>query len=232
MAYQWHHHENAATSAAGLADAVASALQTALDKRGNAVLAVSGGRSPIAFFEALSQKDLDWANIGITLVDERIVPTTHADSNTGLVYEYLLKNKAAAARWIPVVEAGLQEADLQPEAVVQTALKHYRQPDALVLGMGGDGHTASLFPHAPQLDHGLDLANDIPLLHTTPVTAPHERVSMTLAAIVKTPSVFLAIQGTEKKAVFDQAAASLSKSFPISYVLNNKKVNCHVHYTD
>lgn len=230
MAYQWHHHESADASAAALADAVAAALKVALDKRGNAVLAVSGGRSPIAFFEALSQKDLDWVHIAVTLVDERIVPTDHPDSNTGLVHEYLLKNKAAAAEWIPVVEAERQAADLQPEAVVQTALKHYRQPDALVLGMGGDGHTASLFPQAPQLDSGLDLANEVPLLHTTPVTALHERVSMTLAAIVKTPAVFLAIQGAEKKAVFDQAAAALSKNLPTSFILNNEKVNCHVHY--
>ncbi|MFS6938731.1 6-phosphogluconolactonase [Neisseria animaloris] len=232
MAYQWHHHESAAASAVALADAVAAALKVALDKRGNAVLAVSGGRSPIAFFEALSQKDLDWAHIAVTLVDERIVPTDHPDSNAGLVHEYLLKNKAAAAEWIPVVEAERQAADLQPEAVVQTALKHYRQPDALVLGMGGDGHTASLFPQSPQLDSGLDLANEVPLLHTTPVTAPHERVSMTLAAIVKTPAVFLAIQGAEKKAVFDQAVAALSKNLPTSFILNNEKVNCHVHYAN
>lgn len=232
MAYQWHQHENAAAASAALADAVAASLQQALVKQGGAVLAVSGGRSPIAFFEALSQKDLDWAKVGITLVDERIVPTTHADSNTGLVHEYLLKNKAAAATWIPVVEAEKTEAGLSPEAVVQTALKHYRQPDVLVLGMGGDGHTASLFPQAPQLDKGLDMQNSVPLLHTTPVTAPHERISMTLAAIAATPAVFLAIQGEEKKAVFDQAAAAASKDFPIGYVLNNEKVNCHVHYSN
>ena len=65
-------------------NAVAAALQTALNEKGHAVLAVSGGRSPIAFFEALSQKDLNWQNVGITLVDERIVPTTHADSNNRL----------------------------------------------------------------------------------------------------------------------------------------------------
>ena len=230
MSFQWHTHENAADSAAALADAVAAALQTALDKKGAAVLAVSGGRSPIAFFEALSQKDLDWANIGLTLVDERIVPVNHADSNTGLVREYLLKNKAAAAGWIPMVEENADEAALAPEAAVATALKHYRQPDALVLGMGGDGHTASLFPQAPQLDKGLDLANEVPLLHTTPVTAPHERISMTLAAILNTPAVFLAIQGDEKKKIFDEAAKGLNKTFPISYVINQEKVNCHVHY--
>ncbi len=232
MAYQWYSFENAAAASAALADAVAAALQQALDKKGSAVLAVSGGRSPIAFFEALSQKNLAWQNIGVTLVDERIVPTTHADSNTGLVHEYLLQNQAATAQWIPVVEAGKTEAGLQPEAVVQTALQHYRQPDVLVLGMGGDGHTASLFPQAPQLDKGLDEANTVPLLHTTPVTAPHERVSMTLAAIAQTPAVFLAIGGAEKKAVFDQAAAAPSKTYPTSYILNHEKVNCHVYYAE
>ena len=72
--FVWHEQENAATAAQALADAVAAALQAALNEKGHAVLAVSGGRSPIAFFEALSQKDLNWQNIGITLVDERIVP--------------------------------------------------------------------------------------------------------------------------------------------------------------
>ena len=76
----------------------------------------------LRFFEALSQKDLNWQNVGITLVDERIVPTTHADSNTGLVREYLLKNNAAVATWIPVVEDGKSETELQPEVVVAYAL--------------------------------------------------------------------------------------------------------------
>ena len=137
--FVWLEQENAATAAQALADAVAAALQAALNEKGHAVLAVSGGRSPIAFFEALSKKDLNWQNVGITLVDERIVPTTHADSNTGLVREYLLKNNAAVATWIPVVEDGKSETELQPEVVVAYALKHYKQPDVLVLGMGSDG---------------------------------------------------------------------------------------------
>ncbi|QEY26533.1 6-phosphogluconolactonase [Neisseria zalophi] len=232
MAYEWHQHKNAAVAAEALADAVAEKLNTVLVQQEYAVLAVSGGRSPIAFFEALSQKDLDWPRVYITLVDERIVPTDHADSNTALVHQYLLQNKAKAAGWLPLVEAGLKAEALQPEAVVQTALKHYRRRDVLVLGMGGDGHTASLFPQAPQLDQGLDEKNEIPLLHTTPVTAAHERISMTLNAIAETPAVFLAIQGGDKKNIFEQAAVAPSKQFPISYVLNHKKVNCHVHYSD
>ena len=227
----WHEQENAAAAAQALADAVAASLQQALDEKGQAVLAVSGGRSPIAFFEALSQKVLDWHKVGIGLVDERIVPTTHADSNTALVREYLLQNEAAAATWMPMVEDAKIETELQPEAVVRDALKHYQQPDALVLGMGGDGHTASLFPQAPQLKAAVDLEKDVTLAHTTPVTAPHERVSMSLGAILKTPNIYLAIQGAEKKAVFDKAAAHASLAYPISLILNHEGVDCHVFYT-
>ncbi|HFC3621689.1 6-phosphogluconolactonase [Neisseria gonorrhoeae] len=230
--FVWHEYENAAEAAQSLADAVADALQGALDEKGGAVLAVSGGRSPIAFFNALSQKDLDWKNVGITLADERIVPTNHADSNTGLVREYLLKNKAAAAVWIPMVEDGKTETELHPDAVVDYALKHYKQPDVLILGMGNDGHTASIFPKAPQFQTAIDGSAGVALVHTMPVTAPHERISMTLDAIAHTGHVFLAIQGEEKKAVFDQAAQGENREYPISLVLNHQGVNCHVFYAE
>ncbi|WP_416192167.1 6-phosphogluconolactonase [Neisseria sp. CCUG12390] len=230
--FTWHEYENAAVAARAQADAVAIELQNALNEKGSAVLAVSGGRSPIAFFEALSKKDLDWANVSIGLVDERIVPTDHADSNTRLVREHLLQNKAAAARWIPMVEDGKTEIELQPQAVVDDALKQYKHPDVLVLGMGGDGHTASLFPQAPQLEEAINLENNLPLIHTTPVTAPHERISMTLNAVLNTLNVFLAIQGAEKKAVFDKAAEAPTTEYPISLILNNERVDCHVFYTN
>ncbi|STZ75815.1 6-phosphogluconolactonase [Bergeriella denitrificans] len=230
--FTWHEYPNAAAAAQALADDVAAVLRKALAEKGSAVLAVSGGRSPIAFFEALSRQDLDWHKVGITLVDERIVPTGHADSNTGLVREYLLQNRAAAAEWIPMVEDGKSEIELQPEAALAYALKHYKQPDALVLGMGGDGHTASLFPQAPQLEAALDVENAPALVHTTPVTAPHERISMSLGALLNTPAVYLAIQGAEKKAVFEAAAAQASRTYPVSLILNHEGANCHVFYAN
>ncbi|MCF7529319.1 6-phosphogluconolactonase [Neisseria lisongii] len=227
----WCEQDNPAQAAEALAQAVAAALQTAVAQQDSAVLAVSGGRSPIAFFEALSQIDLAWDKITVALVDERIVPTCHADSNSGLVRRHLLQNKAAAATWLPMVDDAADETQLTPATALAFARSHYRQPDVLVLGMGADGHTASLFPQAPQLAAGIAADCSETLIHTTPVTAPHERISMTLNAIAQTRSVFLAIQGADKKAVFDRAAAG-DAAYPIGLVLNHTGVECHVFYTN
>ncbi len=222
---------SAAQSAQALAEAVAQNLRDTLATQERATLAVSGGKSPIAFFQALSRQDLDWARVNITLVDERIVPTAHADSNTSLVRQHLLQNRAAAATWLPMIDDAASEGSLKtPADAVAFALRHYVQPDVLVLGMGGDGHTASIFPQAPQFADAVRADYPQPLLHTSPITAPHERISMALAAIEATPHVYLAIAGAEKRAVYQQAAQGAQQQHPVSFVLNSQKVTPHVFY--
>ena len=224
---------SAAQSAQALAEAVAQNLRDTLATQERATLAVSGGKSPIAFFQALSRQDLDWARVNITPVDERMVPTHHADSNTGLVRQHLLQHRAAAAQWLPMIDDAASEGSLKtPADAVAFALRHYVQPDVLVLGMGGDGHTASIFPQAPQFADTVRPDYPQPLLHTSPITAPHERISMTLAAIVATPHVYLAIAGADKRRVYDAAAQAQTAQYPISYVLHSQKVNAHVFYND
>lgn len=233
MTAQFTQTESPAQSAQVLADAVAQNLRDTLATQPRATLAVSGGKSPIAFFQALSQQDLDWARVNITLVDERIVPTAHVDSNTGLVRQHLLQNRAAAAQWLPLIDDAASEGSLKnPAAAVEFALRHYVQPDVLVLGMGGDGHTASIFPQAPQFADAVRADYPQPLPHTTPITAPYERISMTLAAIVATPHVYLAIAGADKRRVYEAAAQAQRAQYPISYVLHSQKVNAHVFYND
>ena len=233
MTAPFNQTESPAQSAQALADAVAQNLRDTLATQPRATLAVSGGKSPIAFFQALSQQDLDWARVNITLVDERIVPTRHADSNTSLVRQHLLQHRAAAAQWLPLISDDADEGSLKNSAAaVEFALQHYTQPDVLVLGMGGDGHTASIFPQAPQFADAVRADYPQPLLHTSPITAPHERISMTLAAIVATPHVYLAISGADKRRVYEAAAQAQTAQYPISYVLHSQKVNAHVIYND
>ncbi|MDO5058623.1 MAG: 6-phosphogluconolactonase [Neisseria sp.] len=233
MSFDWTEFADAAAAAEGLAAAVAHNLRDTLAVKERAVLAVSGGRSPIAFFQALNQADLDWSRVDITLADERIVPVSHADSNTALVREYLLQNRAAAANWLPLIDDAADEGRLKNTAdAVAFAVQHYRRPDVLVLGMGGDGHTASLFPQAPQFSDGISPDFAAPLLHTTPVTAPRERISMTLNEIIAVPHIYLAIGGAEKKAVFERAAEAQTAELPISFVLHSPKAVCNVYYAN
>ena len=190
---------DAQAAAQTLADAVAADLRRVLDSQPQVVLAVSGGKSPVAFFEILSRADLDWARVALTLVDERLVPTDHTDSNTALVRHHLRQNRAAAAQWLPLVADNADEGSLKNhEQALAFALSQFKQPDVLVLGMGGDGHTASLFPQAPQLAQALAADNPQPLAVTSPQTAPHERITLTLAAIERTPHCYLALGGGDK----------------------------------
>lgn len=227
----WHEFDNNQEQATALAKAVADALTTLLVQQPHAVLAVSGGRSPIPFFDALSHCKLDWSRVRIMPVDERLVPTSHPDSNTALIRQHLMQHQAAAATWLPLVSDEANEAMLtNTDDAVNTAMQHFQQPDIVILGMGTDGHTASLFPQAPQLSDGIKPNYPHPLLHTSPQTAPHERITLTLPAILAAPYLFLSIQGKEKYTVLQQAIAAPSHTLPISLVLHAPEANCHVYY--
>lgn len=142
-----------------LAQDIAQRLQHAISQKGSAVLSVSGGSSPIALFHALRVTAIDWAKVTITLVDERYVPTSDPQSNAYLVRSHLSQQNAERARFIPLIDNA--HAPLPPLQEM-VAKANYRMlgiavADVLVLGMGADGHTASLFSHAPNFDDALDL---------------------------------------------------------------------------
>lgn len=200
---------NADQAAAALADAVAADLAAAVAQRGRAVLAVSGGRSPVPFFQALSTRPLPWQQVTVTLVDERCVADDHPDRNAGLVRAHLLQNQAAAAAFHPL--DGVDDAA-------------WVTPDVVVLGMGDDGHTASLFPGAANLAEGLAPANPGALIVVVPPVAPHTRISMTLAEILRAPRRYLAIAGSGKRAVLEQAAQRVDDALPISHLLQTEGV--------
>lgn len=222
----FHEFESSAVSASQLAVAVAADLAAAIAARGQAVLAVSGGRSPVPFFQALAARPLAWDKVSITLVDERLVPPGHADSNAGLVQDYLLQDQAAAARFVTMVD---DAANL--DAAVAAAAANWQTPDVVVLGMGEDGHTASLFPEAAALAAGLDRANAAALIGVIPPAAPHARISMTLAELLRSGKLYLAIAGERKRSVLDEACRTLTAAQPISHVLQQSEKPLHVYWS-
>src|SRR5690606_5526653 len=139
----WHEFDSAADSVDAQSRQIAQLLSSALDHAPRAGLAVSGGRSPVPLFERLSHEDIPWHKVAISLVDDRYVPVMHEDSNEALVRRYLLQNRASAASFTGLVG---DADDIARSVQRANGLTH--RIDVAVLGMGDDGHTASLFPGA------------------------------------------------------------------------------------
>ncbi len=192
--------------ARGLAAEVAGRLRSALAEHGQALLVVSGGRSPVAFLEALSEEPLDWSRITLSLADERWVPESHADSNAGLVRRHLLRGEAAKARFI-----GLYQPAASLEEAAELADHHLHELplpiDVLVLGMGDDGHTASLFPNSPGLDLAMDPQGTRRCLPMWAPSVPHQRLTLPRAVLAAAKVQLLAIQGQSKLATLNTALA-------------------------
>ncbi len=206
---------------------IATRLQAAVQDRGQAVLCVSGGQSPIPLFQALRVQPLPWSQISIALVDERCVPSDHPASNAGLVRQHLRQDLAAAARWVPLIADG----DLAtPPVYARHATFTMRQlgaADVLVLGMGTDGHTASLFPEAINLPTALDPTQSpacvaIELVHP-PANAPFARVSQNLSMLLTARHIVLPVTGADKQPVLDRALLAPSLALPVSHVLHQSR---------
>lgn len=221
-----HLFATGAQAATDIAARIASLLGEAIAARGVATLAVSGGRSPRPVLEALSAVPLDWSKIVVTLVDERWVDPASADSNEKLVRDTLLQGPAAAARFVPMKN---EAADAYAgQSAVETDFAALPWPfDIILLGMGDDGHTASLFPDGVELAEGL--SSTALTIAAAPPVAPHQRLSLTAHAILQSRHIFLQIGGAGKKAVYDKArAGGPVEELPIRLALLQDKVPVEV----
>lgn len=220
MSSQWPDNLSTVTAdtAVSLGERLALDVKTAIDdalaERGAASLMVSGGSTPNPFFAALSKMQIDWSQVTVGLVDERYLEPDHADSNERLVRERLLIGEARAATFVGMYKAGGYEAAVAASelAVKDILITHGGKFDVVVLGMGGDAHTASLFPahdgNREQLSQALSTAGSALCCHMIPGDAPYDRISLTMKPIVESRHLFLHITGESKQKVLLEAVDS------------------------
>ena len=205
-------------------------LSDGIKRRGQASLAVSGGTTPVPLFQFLSRMDLEWGKVVITLVDERWVDVTEGDSNEHLVRTCLLQNKAASALFSSMKIFGKSTEEAEQECSVR--YQSVPMPfDVVILGMGSDGHTASLFPGAENLAAAVNMHSDKACMSIIPAAAPHERMTLTLPAILNSRDIIIHITGEEKRKVYDKAVSDgPSEEMPIRYVLRQKEVPVTIYW--
>ena len=208
-----HQQADAQQLARAQALAVAAALACAIEQRGQATLVVSGGRSPIAFFKELAEQPLAWSKVLISLADERWVPPSHEDSNEALVRRHLLQGAAAEATLLGLYQSAvsLDEAARVADGILQSL----PNIDVLILGMGTDGHTASLFPASPNLAQALSADCPRRCLPMLAPNVPHQRLSMSAALLKTARLTLLAIEGQSKLSTLQQALHSAPELMPI-----------------
>lgn len=201
----WLEYPSRVAQAQELAQLIANSLLNVLEAKPHAMLVVPGGATPQLFLQALNQENLPWEKVRVSTTDERCVPENSPESNLGMVKKYLPNAHSVSLEDYPF--------DI----------------DALVLGMGADGHVASLFPGDAVLKEKKNTVLDA----TTPVV-PHQRRTLTFSALLSVPAIHLLITGVEKRAVLEHAArVDDCTQLPVCGILHSEKQTpVMVHYAD
>lgn len=222
-------HSNRAAMAGVVAAEIVDRLQIGLQRTGHASLVVPGGSTPKQIFSELRQQVMPWSRVTVTLSDERWVATTHPDSNQQQVCTNLLQDEAAHAQIV-----GLMSDGATPEQGIERCnarLARLPRPfDAVMLGMGADGHTASLFPGSEALAIGLDPATGSDCVADHPTDAPHARLSLTLRALLDSRQILLCLFGEEKWRVYQTAREADPRKLPVAALLQQDRVPVAVHW--
>ncbi|AQR62769.1 6-phosphogluconolactonase [Brevundimonas sp. LM2] len=213
------------TWAATIAGRLEETLGAAVIDNGRALFAGPGGSTPAPVYERLARADVGWDRIAVTLVDERYVPETDPESNARLIRNTLLQGPAAAARFIPLYHAEVT-VDRAAAVAARALAEAGGRFDAVLLGMGEDGHICSMFPASPTLKTLLT-----PTLKPNVLGVPHgrdgaaptlERISITLPYLMSAGRVILGLKGAAKRAVFEREAAGDPAVQPIAAMIAAK----------
>lgn len=209
------------SASAAATDIIEAALRRRLDAGGEATLVLSGGTTPLRTFEYLAARELPWPRIHLVPSDERWVPNEHADSNERTLRNTLMVGAAAKANFQPLFDAE-QEIGVAAQ-MFDRAVRDLPFPFACVLlGMGEDGHFASLFPDGDTLQSALDVDGTRLVLPVNTGASPYPRMTLTLAAFSRSDEIVLLVFGAAKRELLQEAAGSAGH-FPVSRLLLQKR---------
>lgn len=223
------------TLARQLAGDLATRMRNSIEQRGRVCIAVSGGRTPQAFFAALSQEKLAWDKVLVTLVDERWVDENHEASNAALVRQHLLQNEAARAYFLPLKNKAADPVS-GFMACENTLHEQIIRLDYAVLGMGTDGHTASWFPHSKALASALNEAGGAWCCPVTDAPVMPQRMTLSWSFLAACRHLFLHFEGPDKDEVFRRALAADQAQnltdMPVRTVLAQSAVPLSIYRTE
>jgi len=209
--------ESREAASAALAHYISEALTVAIAERGTASCVVSGGASPVRMYRTLRQHDLSWEKVVLVPSDERLVAVDHDDSNEGMIRGELIQEAATAARFLSLAEAGI--SDRTQLSHVNSQLAELARPlDIVLLGMGEDGHTASLFPDSPDITDAIR-SNDFCVIQQ-PEGCAVARLTLTPALLLDARKIVLLFFGQRKRDVYDRAVAGGNpEELPVRFLL-------------
>jgi 6-phosphogluconolactonase len=228
---EWWDYDNAAEMAAAVAGDIGFIIESAIDARGAAVIALAGGKTPIPIYEALAAAKLEWKRVTIVPGDERIVPLSDPLSNVSMLAKFFLPKGARVMPIVPNAAADYKAAGRSADALMQDL--HWPL-DLCLLGVGSDGHAASIFP-GPDFDEAISGSKTQRALGVMPdpmpADAPVPRVTLSLSAITAARALLIAVRGDEKRAVIESAIdQGRASPYPIGRVLAETELPVDIHW--
>ncbi|MBB5724910.1 6-phosphogluconolactonase [Sphingomonas endophytica] len=228
---EWWEYDDAAELADAVAGDIQFVIESAIDARGSAVIALAGGKTPLPAYEKLAKAKLDWKRVTIIPGDERIVPLGDALSNVTALGKIFIPKGARVMPIVPKATDDYKAAGRSADALMQDL--HWPL-DLCLLGVGGDGHTASIFP-GPDYDEALNGPKERRAIGVMPDPLPPEapvaRVSLTRQGIVTARALMIAVTGDAKRKVIEDAIKEGAGSpYPIGRVLADAELPVDIHW--